>query len=86
MYEKNNSCHPVTLEWFSIQLLVNSEIFKLLLNLSLTHLRAQSAYYELKGDLGVILDPHLTYDHHISKTVSSCFSKLYQINRVKKKL
>ena len=34
-------------------------------------------------DLGVILDPHLTYDHHISKTVSSCFSKLYQINRVK---
>ena len=84
MYEKNNSCHPVTLEWFSIQLLVNSEIFKLLLNLSLTHLRAQSTYYELKGDLGVILDPHLTYDHHISKTVSSCFSKLYQINRVKK--
>ena len=86
MYEKNNSCHPVTLEWFSIQLLVNSEIFKLLLNLSLTHLRAQSACYELKGDLGVILDPHLTYDHHISKTVSSCFSKLYQINRVKKTL
>ena len=35
-------------------------------------------------DLGVILDPHLTYDHHISKTVSSCFSKLYQIDRVKK--
>ena len=31
-------------------------------------------------DLGVILDPHFTYDHHISKTVSSCFSKLYQIN------
>ena len=84
MYEKNNSCHPVKLEWFSIQFLVNSEIFKLLLNLSLTHLRAQSAYYELKGDLGVILDPHLTYDHHISKTVSSCFSKLHQINRVKK--
>ena len=55
-----------------------------MLNLSLTHLRAQSAYYELKGDLGVILDPHLTYDHHISKTVSSCFSKLHQINRVKK--
>ena len=34
-------------------------------------------------DLGVILDPYLTYDHHISKTVSSCFSKLYQINRGK---
>ena len=24
----------------------------------------------------VILDPHLTYDHHISKTVSSCFSAI----------
>ena len=34
-------------------------------------------------DLGVILDSYLTYDHHISKTVSSCCSKLYQINRVK---
>ena len=34
-------------------------------------------------DLGDILDPHLTFDYHISKTVSSCFSKLYQINRVK---
>ena len=39
------------LEWFSILLLVNSEIFKLSLNLSLTHLRAQSACYELKEDL-----------------------------------
>ena len=28
-------CHAVTLEWFSIQLLVNSGIFKLSLNLSL---------------------------------------------------
>ena len=25
--------------------------------------------------LGVFLDPHLTYDHPISKRVSSCFSK-----------
>ena len=31
--EGNNSCHPVTLGCFSIQLLVNSEIFKLSLNL-----------------------------------------------------
>ena len=34
-------------------------------------------------DLGVILDPHLTYNEHISKVVSPCFSKLSQINRVK---
>ena len=36
---------------FPIQILVNSTIFKLSLNLSLTHLRAQIACYELKGDL-----------------------------------
>ena len=34
-------------------------------------------------ELGVFLDPHLTYNHHISKTVSSLFFYLYQINRVK---
>ena len=51
LYEKNNFCHPVTLAWFSIQILVNSTIFKLSLNLSLTQLRAQSACYKLKGDL-----------------------------------
>ena len=43
LYEKNNSCHPVTLEYFSIQLLVNSESFKLSINLFIMHLRAQSA-------------------------------------------
>lgn len=35
-------------------------------------------------DLTVLLDPHLTYDHHISLVVSSCFAKLCQINRVKR--
>ena len=50
LYEKNNYCHSVMLEWLSIQLPVISEIFKLSLNLSLTQLRAQSAWYELKGD------------------------------------
>ena len=34
-------------------------------------------------DLGVILDPHLPYNDHVSEVVSSCFSKLCQINRVK---
>ena len=27
LYEEHNSCHPVMLDWFSIQILVNSEIF-----------------------------------------------------------
>ena len=35
------------LEWFSMQILVSFEIFKLSSNLSLMHLRAQSACYEL---------------------------------------
>ena len=26
LYERNNFCHPVTLAWFSIQILVNSKI------------------------------------------------------------
>ena len=34
-------------------------------------------------DLGVILDSNLTYDDHVTKTVSTCMSRLDQINRVK---
>lgn len=35
-------------------------------------------------DLGVIIDTHLSYDAHVSSTVSSCMAKLGQINRVRK--
>ena len=35
-------------------------------------------------DLGIIMDNHLTYNSHISYLVSSCLSKLVQINRVNK--
>ena len=52
---KNNYCHPVTFEWCSVQVLVNSKIFKLSLNLSLMNLRAQIACYELKGDLNPVM-------------------------------
>ena len=34
-------------------------------------------------DLGVTLDSHLKYDTHITELVSSCLSKLCQINRVR---
>ena len=37
------------------KILVNSKIFKLSLYLSLTHLRAQIACYELKGDLSPVM-------------------------------
>ena len=54
--------YPVTLAWFSIQILVNSKIFKLSLNLSLTHLRAQIACYELKGDLSPVMLKEIFHD------------------------
>ena len=34
-------------------------------------------------DLGVTLDSNLTFDNHITTTVSECISRLAQINRVK---
>ena len=61
------------LEWFSVQLLVNSEIFKLSLNLSLTHLRAKSACYELKGDLSHVILKEIFHDSlKISKFTRIC--------------
>ena len=38
---------------------------------------------ETAKDLGVLLDPHLSYNNHIIKTASSCMSSLEQINHVK---
>ena len=34
-------------------------------------------------DLGVVLDPCLTYNDHIASTVSVCMVRLGQINRIK---
>ena len=34
-------------------------------------------------DLGIYVDPQLSYDEHISKTLSSCPSRFCQINKVK---
>ena len=34
-------------------------------------------------DLGVISDPTLSFDNHISTVVSSCMSKLSQISRIR---
>ena len=37
-------------------------------------------------DLRVFLDPHRSYDHHISCVISSCFAKLCQINQSQEEL
>ena len=34
-------------------------------------------------DLGLIMDANLTFNEHVISTVSSCISRLGQINRVK---
>ena len=44
--KENYSCHPVTLEWFSIQIPVNFEMLKFSLKFSFTHVRAQIACRE----------------------------------------
>ena len=62
LYKKNNFCHPITLAWFSIQILVNSKIFKLSLNLSLTHLRTQIASQKLKGNLSPVMLKEIFHD------------------------
>ena len=41
------------------------------------------ALTSLAKDLGVVLDPQLTFDDHVLKTTSSCMSSLAQISRVK---
>ena len=59
-----------------MQLLVNSKIFKLSLNLSLTHLRAQSARYELRGDLSQVRLKEIFHDSwKISKLTRICMEK-----------
>ena len=65
------------LEWFSIQVLVNSETVKLSLNLFLTHLRAQIACYELKEDLSPLMLMEIFHDSlKISKFSRICMENL----------
>ena len=62
MRETTFVTQSVTLARFSIEILVNSNIFKLSLNLSLTHLRAQIACYELKGELRPVMLKEIFHD------------------------
>ena len=58
---------------FPYNVLVNFEIFKLSLNLSLTHLRVQIACYKLAGDLGSVMLKKILYDRlKISKFTRIC--------------
>ena len=77
------------------QLLINPDRTKLLLignrqlmrnlstDMTLNFLGKTIKLISFAKDLEVIFYAHLTYDFHITKLVSSCMSKLCQINRVK---
>ena len=70
---KTTFANSATLTWFSKQILVNSKIFKLSLNLSLTHLRAQIACYEFKGDLSPVMLKEVFHDSFENfKLVEAC--------------
>ena len=62
MRETTFATQSVTIARFSIQILVNSKIFKVSLNLSLMHLRAQIACYELKGELSPLMLKEIFHD------------------------
>ena len=69
---------------FPYNVLVNFEIFKLSLNVSLTHLRVQSACYKLKGDLGSVMLKKILYNSlKISKFTRICM-KLFKRDWVAK--
>ena len=82
-------------QWtFANKLLLNSDKTKLVVfgsqplvrkveGLHLSLLGRELTPAKSAKDLGIILDPNLTYEDHIAKTVSTCMSRLGQINRVK---
>ena len=51
--------------------------------LSVTFLGKEISPVSVAKDVGVFIDKTLSYNEHISKTVSSCLYKLTQINRIK---
>ena len=55
------------------QILVNPTIFELSLNLCLTHLRDQIAWYEFKGDLSPVMLKEVFHDSFENfKLVEAC--------------
>ena len=66
---------------FPYTVLVNFEIFKQSLNLSLTHLRVQIACYKLKGDLGSVMLKKTLYDSlKISKFTRICMENYSSVS------
>ena len=90
----NKELLSIRIWYFDIQLLLNPDKTKLVV-LSSRQMTAKVSDFRLfllgkelesikaAKDLGVTLDSNLTYNEHIDSTVSSCMSRLGQINCIK---
>ena len=61
----------------------SARLIKRLPHISLSLLGKTISPVSVAKDLGVYIDQYLTYDLHVTKTVSSCMNQLVQIGRIK---
>ena len=61
----------------------SAQLIKRLPHISLSLLDKTISPVSAAKDLGVCMDQYLTYDLHVTKTVSSCMNQLVQIGRIK---
>ena len=61
----------------------SAQLIKRLPHISLSLLGKTIPPVSVAKDLGVYIDQYLTYDLHVTKTVSSCMNQLVQIGRIK---
>ena len=64
----------------------SAQLIKRLPHISLSLLGKTIPPVSVAKDLGVYIDQYLTYDVHVTKTVSSCMNQLVQIVRIKRLL
>ena len=64
----------------------SAQLIKRLPDISLSLLGKTISPVSVAKDLGVYIDQYLTYDVHVTETVSSCMNQLVQIGRIKRLL
>ena len=83
--KKNNSCHPVTLKWFSIRLLVNSGFFKLSLTFPYAFKGSTLPVINFKGILSSVMLKEIFQDSlKISKFTRICTENPSGVNGYQK--
>ena len=61
----------------------SAQLIKRLPHISFSLLGKTISPVSVAKDLGVYMDQYLTYDVHVTKTVSSCMNQLVKIGRIK---